>query len=478
MGPIIGGIRESNHAPDDTGDPIKHVVVLMFENHSFDQMLGCFKSLYPELEGVDPAKPFSNKDSTGHVYFQRESNDTVVSPDPMHELGHILNSLKDGNGGFVSEYQREYPKTTTEQRQRIMDYFGIGDLPALHQLASHFTICDHWYSSVPGPTWTNRFFVHSGTSVGRVKMPGGWDQNPLLYAGYDQDTIYDRFTDKDISWKIYHGDVPQSLVLSHQQTIANSARYEWLDQFFEDATGPENGFPAYSFIEPNYLHIPYEPPQNDDHPPHSTLPAQALLGRVYNALRKNVDLWNSTLLVVLYDENGGFYDHVSPPGAVPPDEEGRDDWTFDRMGVRVPALLISPWVKPGVLSTTFDHTSLLKYLTDKWGLGPLTARVAQAQTFADAIRTSGQPRTDTPESVAAPVMAMAGPPGAEEQPEEMNENQKALVEFSKHLAKKTATPSAPPRAVAAAAGPGGEAQAAKQRVREFLAERKLMSGGP
>src|SRR5260370_19999350 len=115
----------------------------------------------------------------------------MVTPDPMHEHNQILNSLKDGNSGFVSEYEREYPNTTTEQRQRIMDYFGAGDLPSLHELARHFMICDHWYSSVPGPTWTNRFFVHSGTSIGRVQMPGGWEQNPLLYSGYDQNTAYD-----------------------------------------------------------------------------------------------------------------------------------------------------------------------------------------------------------------------------------------------------------------------------------------------
>ncbi len=217
-------------------DPIKHVVVLMFENHSFDQMLGCFHSA--GAEGVDPANPRSNKDSTGDEYFQRESNDPVVSPDPKHELEHILNQLKDDNSGFVSEYEKEYARKNPDL-QRIMDYFGMGDLPALHELARHFTICDHWFSSVPGPTWTNRFFVHSGTSLGRVKMPGGMIPNPLLYAGYVQDTIYDRLDEKGIPWTIYHGDVPQSLVLSHQQRGPNLLRYEWLDRFDMDAGGPE-----------------------------------------------------------------------------------------------------------------------------------------------------------------------------------------------------------------------------------------------
>jgi phospholipase C len=441
----------------------------MFENHSFDQMLGSFKSVYPELEGVDPANLPSNKDLLGQEYFQRQSNDTVVSPDPKHELEHILNQLKDGNSGFVSEYEKEYTRKNPDL-QRIMDYFGMGDLPALHELARHFTICDHWYSSVPGPTWTNRFFVHSGTSLGRVKMPGGSVPNPLLYAGYVQETIYDRLDEKAIPWTIYHGDVPQSLVLTHQQRGPNLLRYEWLDRFVEDARRPEPDFSAYVFIEPNYFHIPFEQPQNDDHPPHSTVPAQALLGTVYNALRSNADLWNSTLLVVLYDEHGGFYDHIEPPAAVPPDKY-QSEWKFDRLGVRVPALLISPWVEPGILSTPFDHTSLLKYLADKWGLGPLTDRVQQAQTFADAIRTTGQPRTDTPESVLVPAVMRAVAAGMAEELEAMNENQKALFAFTEYLAQQTTMPAAP-RAVAAAAGPAAQAKLAKQRVQAFMAEKK------
>jgi phospholipase C len=464
-------IRKWRHPHDvEPDDLIKHVVVLMFENHSFDQMLGCFKSLYSQLEGVDPDNPRVNRDSTGREYKQLQHPDPRVEPDPKHEVEHILNALKNNNGEFVSEYEREYSYTTHDQRQRIMDYFGRGDLPVLHKLAEKFLICDHWYSSVPGPTWTNRFFVHSGTSLGRVKMPGGWHQTPGLYLGYDQDTIYDRLNEKGISWKIYHGDVPQSLVLSHQQADENSVRYEWLDQFFEDANGLEHDFPQYAFIEPNYFHIPFEQPQNDDHPPHSTMPAQALLGKVYNALRQNTALWNSTLFVVLYDENGGFYDHISPPNAVPPDAHHGEGFNFDQLGVRVPALLVSPWVEPGVLSTKFDHTSLLKYLTDKWGLRPLTERVQQAHTFSEAIRSSGQPRTDTPEPVQMTMMASAA--STAEMPEEMNENQKALLAFSEHLAENTVASTAPSRALAEAEGPISEAKAAKQRVRDFLNEKK------
>src|SRR5262245_13781745 len=186
-------------------DPIEHVVVLMFENHSFDQMLGCFKEIYPSLEGIDPLKPHSNLDLSGHKYFQQPSNDTVVSPDPKHELEHILNQLKDDNSGFVSEYEKEYADTNTPtdeaKRQRIMDYFGMGDLPVLHELAKHFAICDHWYSSVPGPTWTNRFFVLSGTANGRVEMPTRFLNTSRWFSCYDQDTIFDRLHEGKKTWR-------------------------------------------------------------------------------------------------------------------------------------------------------------------------------------------------------------------------------------------------------------------------------------
>jgi phospholipase C len=355
---------------------------------------------------------------------------------------------------------------------------ALVSLAALHELARHFTICDHWYSSVPGPTWANRFFVHSGTSLGRVQMPESVTdslRHPGLYFGYDQTTIYDRLNERRVPWRIYHGDIPQSLVLTHQRRVENARRYEFMDVFFSDAKGQEEHFPPFSFIEPCYYWLG----QNDDHPPHTTLRAQALLGSVYNALRQNDRLWNSTLLIVLYDEHGGFYDHVPPPAAVPPDGHSLPNFSFDRLGVRVPALLVSPWVERGIIKTEFDHTSLLKYLTEKWGLGPLTERVARAQSFGPAINTTGQPRMDTPASVplligeAVPEATMAAGVG-----EPLNGHQKALIAFSDYLEREIEEPvGKPARAAAMMAGPLSQVETAKSRVEVFLAQQKAKSGG-
>jgi len=114
------------------------------------------------------------------------------------------------------------------------------------------------------------------------------------------------------------------------------------------------------------------------------LEGERLIADVYNSLRRNEALWKTSLLVVLYDEHGGFYDHVTPPDTVPPDHHV-EEYGFNQLGVRVPAILVSPFVKKGVIHTQFDHTSLLKYLSDKWGLGPLGARVAAANSFGSII---------------------------------------------------------------------------------------------
>lgn len=458
-------------------DPINHVVVLMLENHSFDQMLGALRSEFPALEGVDPGRPGTNRDKDGRDYSQAVTAATFVRHDPIHELDNVLHQLENNNGNFVLDYSEAYPATTPDERQQIMGYFAPGALPALHELARHFTSCDHWYSSVPGPTWANRFFVHSGTSLGRVQMPERWRDTAHLVAlcsGYDQITIYDRLNEAGKSWRIYHGDIPQSLVLSHQRTVQNAHRYEFMDVFFSDVEGREESFPDFCFIEPSY----YWPGQNDDHPPHTTLRAQTLLGNVYNALRQHEGLWNSTLLVVLYDEHGGFYDHVPPPAAVPPDGHSLPNFAFDRFGVRVPALLVSPWVERTILKTEFDHTSLLKYLTKKWNLGPLTERVAQAQSFGSAIRTTGQPRTDTPGSVPIPAMAaapeaiMAGGSG-----EPLNGHQKALIAFSDYLEREIEElVGKPARMAAMMAGPPSQVATAKSRVEMFLAQQKAKAG--
>ncbi len=370
-------------------------------------MLGCFRQVYRGLAGIDPDRPAVNR-YDGREYRQGETTERQMILDPRHEVNHVAVQVEDHNGGFVRDLiessktnKNVSPKTLDEQCRFVMGYYPLDFLPALHRLAHDFLICDHWFASLPGPTWPNRYFALSGTSSGKVNMPEDGEHQADLEGWFQQkqDTLFDRLSEKGISWKVYYHDIPQSICLEHQRRPENTARYFPIEQFLQDAASPEDGFPAFCFIEPNYNGVD----ENDDHPPHDVMKAQQLLADVYNAIRANGDLWNSTLLVVLYDEHGGFFDHVEPLAAEPPSplqpdwEEQQFNW-FNRLGIRVPALLVSPWVKRGFDTTVFDHTSLLKYMIEKWGLGPLGSRTAQANSIGPLIAEAG-PRTDTVEKI-------------------------------------------------------------------------------
>lgn len=404
-------------------DPIEHVVVLMLENHSFDQMLGCMKEVYGGLEGVDIPHGTVNEENDYPDRMNRiaqlTTEERALDLDPKHEHVNVLRQL-DRQYGFVVDYVQAYPHAGLQKKAEVMGIYPRGFLPVLHLLAESFAICDHWYSSLPGPTWPNRFFVHSGTSNGHVKMPNGvFDRNWHLY---DQPTVYDRLSERNVSWKIYHHGMPQSLVMLHQ--LRHAPHYHDMKTFFHDAAGAAAEFPQYSFIEPAYQGAE----QNDQHPPSDIMRGESLLGQVYNALRENEALWRSTLFVFLYDEHGGFFDHVVPPPAVPPDDKTAE-YAFNQYGLRVPALLITPWIDRGVISAEFDHTSLLAYVTAKWGLGDLGSRTKNARHFGEDLLRRETARDDCP----GPLDLTRMPPLHPNLSKLINEHQHALVSFSHFL---------------------------------------------
>ena len=403
--------------------PINHVILLMLENRSFDHMLGDLRGAIPGLDGIDPANPGSNI-YDGVTYYQGAGAARFVKPDPVHEYVNVRKQIKNNNGGFVADYADSNPHASDLQRQEVMRYHAHGRLNVLHTLAEHFLVCDHWYASVPGPTWPNRLFAMSGTSLGRVTMPQGAFHLNLHW--YDQATIFDRLNEKDKCWKVYYTDFALSFLLTNQWAPRNVARHKHMTTFFRDAARDPAKFPAFAFIEPAYM----EPGPTDGHPPHDIYGPERLIANVYNAIRRNEALWNETLLVLLWDEHGGFYDHELVVPATPPDDHHGDNFGFDTTGLRVPAILISPLVNKGVLHTRFDHTSLLKFLVDKWALGGLGKRTETANTFASSLIQA--PRADTPSSVTVEVPANV----ASELPpviETLSSGQSAMVALSQVL---------------------------------------------
>lgn len=416
----------------DQSDPIKHVVLLLMENRSFDQMLGCFKKVYPKLEGIDETGPRNfNLDDKNKKFEQLPTKVQQMPVDPRHETVHVLDQIATNNSGFVRNFANYYgDKATDEDRQLIMSYYPLWSLYGLHRLARDFTICDHWFASVPGPTWPNRFFAFSGTSNGKVDMPDGIHHLDLENAIFDQDqtTMFDVLEKAGKSWKVYYFDFPSSLILTHQRHPSKLIHYHKADKFFQDAV--HGTLPEFSLIEPKYA----GQDQNDDHPPHNIMKGEKLIADVYNALRSNDQQWKSSLLVVLFDEHGGFYDHVPPPDKAvktDPPTRGNLEWTFDRLGVRVPALLISPYVEKNYCDEVFDHTSLLKYLINKWNLDSLGPRADAANSIGVAIK-DGPPRDDTIPFIRISTSKVL-PPRADLEREIDSVHHLALQEFASAL---------------------------------------------
>ena len=370
--------------------PIEHIVVLVMENHSYDNMLGYLPAgrglTGKQFNRLDPLKLKTEK-----VFVSNDSA-YVTSPDPFHDVlsvekqeygdvGKIARRAR--MSGFVKAYT-EAAKGDVEVGKKIMQCYDPASVPAITTLAREFALCDRWHASLPGPTMPNRFFIHAATSDGVA----GNDATHF----YHMKTIFDLLSENGFSWNVYYGDVPQCILVQHK----GLANFKMFHELYEDLK--KGKLAAYTFIEPRFLDF-LSFKSNDQHPPHDVRLGEYLIAEVYEALRSS-QFWEKLLLVLLYDEHGGFYDHVPPPGPVPnPDGKVSLDPPFDftRLGVRVPAILVSPWGERGrVDSTVYEHASLPATVRSVFGLpSALTARDQAARTFERNLTLSA-PRSDAP----------------------------------------------------------------------------------
>jgi phospholipase C len=425
---------------DEWKTGIKHVVLLMLENRSFEHMLGDIQKV-PAKDRFDAAKPKVNT-WNGHDYPQQLGAARQLPADPHHEYADVLLQLAGGNSGFVAQYGRTYPNLTPAQLAEVMKVHGHGSLPVLHPLADTFAVFSHWHACLPGPTWPNRLFALSGTSLGRAKMPTGiLNLNLHLYT---QDTLFDRLNEKKISWRVYHDDFPLSMLFVHQLEPSNASRYDSIHQLYIDATKPPDQFPTFVLVEPAYMGS-YP---TDDHPCHDVMGGE------------------QTLLFVVFDEHGGFYDSVVPPATIPPDEH-HEEFDFKQLGLRVPAVLVSPWAANTVIDTPLDHTAFLKFLTDWWGLGPLLARTANwGQTLQPAFLP--KPTNLGPQQLIG--LPKLQPTAAEQ----LNDHQAAMVALSQAIEAQGEDSAVvvAQRATRALAGAEDQTQVALERIHSFIAHQK------
>jgi len=286
----------------------------------------------------------------------------------------------------------------------VMSGFRPDAVPVYRELVKEFAVCDRWFASNPASTQPNRLFVHSATSHGLVS-----NDTKALVAGLPQRTIFDALHDEGFSFGIYYQYPPSTLFYRNLRQLKYAGSFHAFDLDFRRHCR-EGKLPSYVVVEQCYFDLEILP-GNDDHPSHDVAEGQRVVKEVYEELRLGPQ-WEETLLVVTYDEHGGFYDHMpTPAGAgVVPSPDGIVSaapffFGFDRLGVRVPALLVSPWIEPGTVlhrpsgpypTSEFEHSSIPATVKKLFNLRSfLTKRDAWAGTF-DCVLTRDTPRTDCP----------------------------------------------------------------------------------
>jgi phospholipase C len=432
---------------------INHVFVLMLENQSFDRLLGLSgikgtDAALHQVRAIDGSNTSMSNSYLGQPYFVKEGAPWSLSSDPNHEFEDVFEQLtgqesKDftpgqpyptpTNSGFVQNFVNAKPKPG--DLGDIMSGYTPDQLPVLNALAKEFAVCDRWFSSMPGPTWPNRFFLHGGSSGGLDHSPtlaetASWEAGVPGGFAFQNGSIFDKLKSANLPFRFYRGhnfltdDYP---IVSALRGITPSQSHSITD-FKNDLNN--NYTPFYTFIEPSYGNILNNTYAGgtSQHPMDDVRGGEWLIKQTYEALR-NSPVWESSLLLITWDEHGGFFDHVIPPAAVIPGDHPQAgggtfwDWlksllsiggkksgginkhgfTFNQYGVRVPALVVSPWVpKNTVDGTVYDHSTIpatLRALKNQ--LPSLTKRDEQANNVLSLLSLE-QTRKDTPLTLPSP----------------------------------------------------------------------------
>ena len=379
---------------------IDRIVVLMLENRSFDHMLG-----YLTLRGQDEVNglklDFSNAAADGTRYHPRQLGNPRIpkGQDPCHAIRCVREQVADKMSGFVKNFAATYPD---EDPSVVMGFYTDFDVPVYDYLAHSYCLCDRWHAAVAGSTWVNRLYAMTGQA--RADQEGMKGDGRLFWNF----PAFTRHLDEaGVGWRWYSSD-PSTLRLADEtyrkpDWLLEREHFRYFDRkaigAFEQA-GQElvmhsddsflddvrNGtLPPVSWIDPNFIDLSlFERNSNDDHPPSDVHLAQELVLTVFRALVESEKTsFDRTMLVVTYDEHGGFFDHEMPPAAKD------DNPDFQTHGVRVPAFVVSPLVEPGTVThTLFDHTSLIRTILLKFApqaADKMGARVSNAEQLGSVL---------------------------------------------------------------------------------------------
>ncbi len=404
---------------------IEHFIVLMLENRSYDQMLGAIDG--DEYDGV--------RAGTRLAYEARDGSREWVSiahgappdrfwPDPGHGFRAVDRQIRGlGSGqpadmtGFAQRFVTDHPLVGRSRIEQYVTLYGEGRLPVLQRLAKEYGVCTHWFGSLPSSTAPNRMFAHAGTSAGATRAGA-------YYSRIRGQMIFDKLgTKSPQTWRVYFHDMPHLWLAGDVWTKTFSGHLRFMRSFADDVR--LDRLATYTFVEPQHV----IPPWSSQHPAGGVSHGEKLIASLYNTLVSNPRVFDKSLLLIVYDEHGGFYDHVVPPGypgwraqcpgsdyeVVPPDDaRGTGDgpekgYGFDTLGPRVPAVVVSPWIERGSVfgwkasdpskRATFDHTSILATVGAMTGVWVDSKRARAATSLALTINRTA-PRTDYPPTLS------------------------------------------------------------------------------
>eukprot|EP01084_Bolivina_argentea_P310419 537163_1 len=402
------------------GGKIKHVVALMLENRAFDHMMGFMRANRSDINGcipeigincsnpVDPSQPTKNL-----VYVSPDA--VYIQPgDPDHSVDgttfEIFGTNSYGNNailypapmnGFVKSYS-SHEHIKNDSGEFIMKCFEPSNVPIITTLANEFAVFDNWFADIPGPTEPNRIMSMRGHTDGMAK-----NAVARLLLGFGGENIFsmlDKYGPSNDSWAVFFRDGPSPLFLEYPRL--HPLRFHFMEDFYKMVEN--NSLPTFTWIDPAYLELSRLEPATDQHPDHDVTKGEKLMKDIYESLRKS-DIWEETLFLIFYDEHGGFFDHVTPPSCPNPDGKNSTDikpsFDFKRLGLRIPAILISPYIEKGSTSpkhpiegeSQYCHSSLIHTMRQEFAPNSpsLSKREEWSLTFEDVINLD-KPRTDCP----------------------------------------------------------------------------------
>jgi phospholipase C len=383
--PIAPGTRPDPSRPEGTDllPQIEHIVVLMMENHSFDNYFGMLGRGDGFAIGSDGKPTNANPDANGQSVVAHHLPTTDQTNN--HVSQNWVNSHRQFDDGKLDGF-------VVTSGKESMGYWTADDLPFYYSLAKQFPLCDRYFSSVLAQTYPNRRFLAAATAFGNITTELPAVNTPSPPGG----TIFDKLEQFNISWRNYSSGLPEialypTVYTAHQDKVVK------IEQFVADAAA--GNLPSYSLISPH--------PNVSEENPQDIHQGESFSAGIINALMKSPN-WAKTMIVFTYDEHGGYYDHVAPPEAFKPDEVPPDPAKtkgvaggYDRLGFRVPTVVISPYAKRDYVShVVHDHTSILRLIETKWNLGALTYRDANASNLLDTVDFASPPAFATPPTLA------------------------------------------------------------------------------